>query len=257
MLGEYPFIERSGMWGLPSRAYAAKAIQLDGANEGWTKGSDFTGNSDGSAATFSCWVHCQGDGAEDVFCTSTSAVGGTTPRLRFQHSTTNRFNILARTSAGTEILNISSTNDITNANGWRHVLCSFDVNDTAKRHIYVDDVSDLAVVTTYTAGTIDFTAADWGIGISPGLGNDLTGLMADMWLDIGTYIDFSVESNRRKFISETGHPVYLGANGERPTGVSPILYLSGLASTWNTNKGTGGNFTTQGTPNDSSTSPSD
>ena len=79
--------------------------------------------------------------------------------------------------------------------------------------------------------------------------------MADLMMWPGTYLDFSVEANRRLFISAAGKPVdpavAVAALG------TPIVRFSGPTASWHTNKGSGGGFTENGALTDASTSPSD
>jgi hypothetical protein len=63
--------------------------------------------------------------------------------------------------------------------------------------------------------------------------------VSDTWID-STHLDFTVETNRRKFVGADGKPVNLGADGSTPTGVAPAIFFSGDASTFGTNRGTGG-----------------
>ena len=81
--------------------------------------------------------------------------------------------------------------------------------------------------------------------------NKFNGDLADFWLDPGTYIDLSDPANRRKFRDASGNPVYLGADGSKPTGTAPDIFLSGNTEDWHTNKGTGGGFTENGALTDS------
>jgi hypothetical protein len=69
------------------------------------------------------------------------------------------------------------------------------------------------------------------------------------------YIDLSVESNRRLFITAGGKPV----NPDLPRAIlgTPLIDLRGPASAFGTNNGSGGDFTVTGTLTDASTSPSD
>jgi hypothetical protein len=69
--------------------------------------------------------------------------------------------------------------------------------------------------------------------------------VADLWFT-NQYLDITQETVRRKFITAGGKPVFLGNNGELPTGASPLVFFSGDRTVWNagTNKGTGGNFIT-------------
>ena len=79
--------------------------------------------------------------------------------------------------------------------------------------------------------------------------------MSDTWVN-SALVDFSVETNRRKFISASGRPVDIGSDCSTPTGTVPAFCFSGDASNFATNQGTGGAFTTTGTLTNASTSPS-
>jgi hypothetical protein len=71
------------------------------------------------------------------------------------------------------------------------------------------------------------------------------------------FLDLSIESNRRKFISASGTPVNLGTDGNIPTGTQPLIYLSGPATNWNAGKnfGSWSGFTVHGTVTDCTSSP--
>jgi hypothetical protein len=86
--------------------------------------------------------------------------------------------------------------------------------------------------------------------------------IADFYLDQTVAYDPSVTANRRKFITAGLRPADLGANGETPSGTSPILFLSannkyGVATVpnWGVNKGTGGTFALAGSLSAESSNP--
>lgn len=118
-------------------------------------------------------------------------------------------------------------------------------------------------ITPQDDGTGSFSAIWSGqtllVGKS-GFGNEFDGDMAEFWLSM-TRLDFSVEANRRKFYSATGKPVDVGSDGSTPTGSAPEVYLSvrpgDAAADFVTNRGSGNNFTQNGTLTIASTSPSD
>jgi len=134
------------------------------------------------------------------------------------------------------------------------------MTDTAKRGIYINDVDD-AQYTAYQDLAADLTLADWSIGALPDGTAKVNACFAEVYFAPAQYLDLSVVANRRKFISASGRPVYLGADGSRPTGTAPIMYQrladGAAASTFATNLGTGGDFTITGTLTTGSTSPSD
>lgn len=139
------------------------------------------------------------------------------------NATTNTITI----GAGTTPLQATSATAISDTTNWHHLLFSFDLADTNKRHVYIDDTLESMTWSTYTNTNIDFAPAtpNYLIGARAG-GDYFQGDLSEVWLDIGTYMDFSVVSNRRKFRTSGGLPKDLGANGELPTGSSPEIYLA-------------------------------
>src|SRR3989344_7326399 len=183
--------------------YSADAVNFDGTNDYLTRGAGLTGAADSKLVTFSVWVKAAVDGSTLDFLTSSSAVGGGTPTF-VAGQTSNSFGVSARNAALAVILNVRSTsNSIEVADGWVHCLASFDMSDTAKRFMYLNDVSDLTTITTYTDDSIEFTGADWVVGAlsSAPSTRRWNGDMADLMFWPGTYLDLSVEANRRLFIS--------------------------------------------------------
>lgn len=69
--------------------------------------------------------------------------------------------------------------------------------------------------------------------------------IADMWFGAtGTFVDLTVEANRRKFISAAGGAQNLGADGSTPFGGAPPVFLrsDGNPATFTVNNGRGGAF---------------
>lgn len=241
--------------------YDAPAIDFPGSDDFLSRGAGLTGAADSKIFTLSFWFK-----TGTALAVQRVLIGDSTSKFRANLDTrtggsSEFFGLGANNSGGTQILGCNTSNGSVVASGsWQHVLISVDLSDTGKRHIYLDDVSD-AAWGTYTNDTIDFTMANWRIGVSSdGTSNDLDAEIAELWFAIGTYIDFSVEANRRLFRTAAGKPVGLGNDGSRPTGSAPIIYLGAgknLAGGWITNAGSGGGFTQSGTLADAASSPSD
>ena len=68
--------------------------------------------------------------------------------------------------------------------------------------------------------------------------------MAEVFVDLTTALDLSDSAVWAKFAATASR----GANGSIPTGAQPVLYLSGDASTFGTNKGSGGGGTVTNGP---------
>lgn len=132
-------------------------------------------------------------------------------------------------------------------NEWYHIVASWN-SGTGNRLMYVNGAS-AAGASTGTNGIIRYNNAYWALGkqldntdyFGPGAS------MAEFFFAPNQFIDLTVASNREKFLRPNGKPAFLGRNGEKPLGVSPSIYLTGPASTFGTNYGTGGDFTPYGT----------
>lgn len=108
---------------------------------------------------------------------------------------------------------------------------------------------------------MDFTLGDWIIGAIGDSTLKFNGCLAELWFDT-TWMDLTVTANRRKFRSAAGQPVFLGTQGQIPTGSQPLIYCSlptkGLSvASFATNRGSGGGFTITGALDIGSSSPSD
>jgi hypothetical protein len=236
--------------------FKARAVRFDGTNDYMVLGGGLPTAADSKMLTGSFWLRKQGaDGAdEDVI---NNIVGVTQGYCRLRKNAANRFTLLLRDGGGTTVCSITSSTNVTVANGWQHIAFSVDLADTGKRHIYRNDATDLSV-TTYTDATVDFTVDNWFVGANADGIVKLDGEVADLMLWPGAYLDLSVEANRRKFIDAGGKPVDPGPYGTRPGLGVPALFLRGPANSFHQHKGTGGSwgFTVTGSLTDASTSPS-
>ena len=237
--------------------YTANAVKFDGTNDWLTRDAGLTGAANSKMFTLSVWIKVNANSTAMRVFANLTTLGGATERLNIFRNANNQLRVINTNGAGTERLNLhSADNSVKIANGWVHVLTSVDMADTAKRHLYIDDASDLTVA-TYTDDTLEFTTADWAVGGDADGSNKFDGDMADLWFEDGLYTDFSVVANRRKFIGADLKPVSLGGSGSAPFGAAPIVFLANPTATWQNNKGTGGGFTENGALTTAATSPSD
>ena len=215
-------------------------VTFDGTNDYLLRGADLTGSADGTQGTISCWVNFNGgDGA------SQNIIENSNGFIYIVRNSSNKFVIDANTSAPSAVVSMTSATSFTVSSGLIHVLMSWDTT-AGVAHMYINDV-DEDTTPTVSAGTIDYVRGNWGIGGGVTAGaNKLNGDLGELWFSLDTYMNLDDVRNRRKFIDENGDPVYLGANGELPTGTSPIVYCSGNEDVFITNKGTGGGFTENG-----------
>lgn len=134
-------------------------------NNGYaTRGAGLSGAADGKLATGSFWFRTSDLSATQTLFAGTTTLGGTTTRFSIR-LVAGRIRITAATTAGTTTLDIRMSANL-NDFDFQHILFSFDLSNSARRHIYVDDVSALAV-TTFNNNNIDYTLADWSFGGLP------------------------------------------------------------------------------------------
>ena len=240
-----------------SSAYVATATDFDGTNDYMTRGADLTGMADGRKGTLSFWVRFDGGDAalQNILFNTTGAAG-----FGIRKHTTNVMRTFLRNAAGTSVFDFDTTNTYTAGATWRHFLYSWDTDFSAGNkiaHCYVTDAVETLVKTDASAAfDIDYTMTGWAVGANSAGSAKLNGCLSELWFN-PTYLDITVEANRRKFISATGKPVSLGADGSTPTGLRPILYLKNASATFQNNLGSGGNFTVTGALDACSSSPSD
>lgn len=247
-----------GLWVPQSSAaaeFAVDAADFDGTNDYMTRGAGLSGASDATKGILSVWVRLDGGDA-----TIRTILYGTNARMLARIFSNDTVQLFATDSADGQVLGVDSVSTLTAGASWRHILASWDCSSPAfTAAIYIDDVSDHSL--TVASGTIDYTLADWAIGAALDTTEKFDGAIADLYFDQGTYMDFSIEANRRKFRTAAGKPADLGSDGSTPTGSAPISYHhlddGEAVANFATNRGSGGNFTITGTLATASSSPSD
>lgn len=219
--------------------YQANAVELDTAgNDYLTRGNIGANNS--ASGTFSVWLRFHaGDGAaQDIVTATVSGYGGGVTR-----TSTGEIEFVMRDCLGASVLDVQTLNPYTTTNGWFHVLASWDL--TAMRaDIYIGENGDRAVGGTINNQNICYSAVNWAIGgVNSGV---LDADIADLYVDLGTFTDFTDPNNRRLFSTSDGKPVALGPTCATPSGHQPIMCFTSPAATWNKNSGSGGDFTING-----------
>ena len=248
----------------------ATAVHFDGGTYVDTLGL-LTGVSSSASAAGSVWVKVasNADFGTQTFLIEVDGNGANSPvQIVWQGNSGDplvAIDVRASTTASAEkFFFIANASQWPAAGNWINMLWSVKTDLAAGNkvcNLYFNDAAiSGSTVDTSASFTIDWAGADattFSIFSHNG-GNNFLGDMAHFWFAPGQYLDFSVEANRRKFISALGKPVDLGADGSTPTGVAPAIFFTGNAAAFVANKGTGGAATTwwNGTPlTDAATSP--
>jgi hypothetical protein len=233
--------------------YRTNAVKFDGSTYA-TRGAALTGAADGKTGILSFWFKFEGgDGAAQTLIQSAGSGDVSVTR-----TAGNVFRILLYNADNTTAaFDVSSTPTYTADGVWHHFLASWDAAATTIRW-YIDGASiGFGTNAGPTNVTIFYSVTDWFFGANNSAGNKSNASIAEFYFNQATSLDISVQSNREKFRSPSGIPQDLGGTGSVPTGSAPIIYFRGPASAWNTNRGTGGNFSTAaGAILNSPTSPS-
>lgn len=246
------------------------AADFDGTNDYMLKTTEFTGLSDSKKGIISIWIRKDGGDATAMRIFSNANGASSSTRCEVTHNgssfgTDNTFAIKLRNSSAYDdtanILYMETLNTYTAGASWIHILASWDLA-TSAYYLYINGTSDINTGNDLIVDdTIDYTLGRWAVGASGNGSFKLDSCLAELYFAPGQYLDISIASNRRKFISASGKPVHLGTDGSLPTGTAPIVYLhlddGDAVANFATNRGTGGDFTITGTLDTASTSPSD
>lgn len=215
----------------------------------WQTEDLMTGQADSATGIFSVWFHFATHPDDENWLLRVSTTNDFNVRVQIGSSEEEGILLKLRNSGGTLVLHVE-TEVVPLADGWYHLLCSWDISAgktfADNVHIYLNDTDikpESAEVFT------DSETIDWGHGtsnwrysfngIATGENESCTG---PYYLAIGQYLDFSDEANRRKFIGSNGRPVPIGQDGSEPTGTSPTLYFDNPIDTYHENRGTAGDF---------------
>lgn len=223
---------------------AVDAADFDGATN-LDRGAALTGVTDSKQGILSFWFKPATVAVGVRFLLRSSSLSVNV----FQSGTTVEINMVdASVSPGLPTAFRALTTTAMVAGSWYHILSSWDCATAGARSLYLNDVSDMNLLVfqdltpEYATGVTDY---DFGHSASS---SDLLGCVAEFYFAPGQYLDFSIVSNRRKFISANGKPVYLGATAALPTGTAPAMYMhlddGETAANFGDNLGTGGTFST-------------
>ena len=212
-------------------------IDFDGSTY-LTRGADLDGNADGKAFTLSTYFDVRSTNSNDVIIANASTDSGSGIYVRRQ--ITNVIQVKARNSSGTLILNASTTQTYTTTSnpGRHHLLITANLASAGACHIYVDGVEDTSV-STFTDDTIDFTKTNFSVGATTSGTDTFTGCLGQL------YFNLAYDNTPTDYYND-GY-VDFGTDGSGPTGSQPILFLNNTLSTWQTNLGSGGGMTENGT----------
>jgi hypothetical protein len=231
--------------------YHATAVRFATAANDFMYAGSLANTVDGPRGTYSVWLRFHaGDGKLQML--SVAQVVGIGGVVR---TASNQFELLMQNCLGVPVVDMRSAGTYTAMSGWVHLLASWDVTMN-RAQLYIGDTSDEQANPGIVAGNICYASLRWGIG---GLAaGQLDADVAELYANLTTSLDLSVDANRRAFSDTDGKPVDLGPQCSTPTGHAPTGCFTGDLATWSTNQGTGSGFAMGGPAlTTAPTSPSD
>jgi prepilin-type processing-associated H-X9-DG protein len=218
---------------------------FDGVNNRIDLGQDLPDQANGTQYTISFWVFVNDKVAQrEAPLTAFWGSNGSNFLYLDGNTSVRQVNIralraFASSVSDSDMAIIFAGNSDIGANKWVHVMCSVDVTSPTKRHVYINDVLESGTWSRYENQDMYLQQPTSGWQIATGrAGVDSVGApmsLAEMYFT-GSYIDLSIEANRRKFITADGLPARLGSDGSLPTGTTPWLYLSGRGNAFAKNR---------------------
>lgn len=244
----------------PAPAAVVDAADFDGTNDYLLRGANLTGIADSKQLTLVSWLRFDTLAfGQRMFGGAANLISNASRGIAWSVASGN-ITLLVRDASAGIVSQISHTYSATGV--WNCFLLSMDFSNSALRHFYQNNASVAPSWGAYLNVAVGYSASvDWVVGAAPDGTQKMNGGMGPLWFKSGVYVDFSVEANRRKFISASGKPIYLGSNGGRPGLGIPDVYLNlddgEAAANYATNRGTGGNFSVTGALSTYPSSPSD
>lgn len=223
---------------LSQQGYIPFATEFDGSSDFYLRGADLTGNVDGKTGIFSGWVRFDGGDGSEVTILSNTGIG-----VLIRRESSNVLHVRLENSASAVVLSLRSLTNYTASTTWLHMLASWDLA-AAVSHLYVNDIDD-ANEAGNTNLNVDYTVSDYAVGARTDGSVKWNGALSEIYFVPNQFLDFSIESNRRLFITADLKPVDLGPGCYKPTGTVAIVCLQTQFNGFGQNSGSGGGFTPQ------------
>jgi len=218
--------------------YVPNAWNFDGSQT-IRRSSDFDNNVDGQLGIISFWYR------NDVANGNQIALSAQSSDIEVLNDTSGLWTIIMRDAGGTDVVTMTTQNIFHDGDGeWHHFLASWNTG-TDTFHFYISDVENLSGARNATDNDIDYTGSPHDISGVSGT-QEWQGCLADVYINYGEFLDFSIVANRRKFIDVNGDPVLLRNDGSGPTGNQPTAYLKNPSGSVTANSGAGGDYNTNG-----------
>lgn len=218
--GTFTTLTATGVTKFPDATYPLMSwggYHFDGSTN-YLDTNPLTGIADGKKFTIVVMVRfANAASASEIILNSTGS------SILLLRTSTGKIQLTGENAAGTTILNIITTTTVCASAGTYLIMMSGDLASAGSGRIYIDQVSNYTE-NTFTNDTIDYTVTEWSIGASFAGTSFFSGDIYVVWFSATTNLEFNTSSVRRLFADPNLTPIFLGRNGELPTGTAPILF---------------------------------
>lgn len=226
--------------------YAPTTTRFDGTTDNLRIVSATNMPAASAEGLISFWVKTGDVATYQIF--SQRETGGD-PRMDCSFTDGTSFGISLDNGAGTLVLRLQATNALPEDGLFHHVVISYDLGTAGAYWCRVDDIDVPLMEVTFTVGeTVDWvsTSANEKLHIGSsfaGSTNFLPGDLGELYINPNEHLDLD---SSNPFIDADGLPVEPNADASNFTGTAPVIFLSGGAADFLTNRGTGDDFTDLG-----------
>lgn len=159
------------------------------------------------------------------------------PKFSVSRNSVGNIVVTGKNAAGTTIMSFASGSNPCALAGTYVIMVAWDLATAGTGRLYVNDVSDY-VETTYTNDTINYNNGSWFVAADTSAANKFTGDMYVLWFDPTARMGFNSISNRRRYIDPNSVVLFLGRQGQLPTGSQVGLFHAyNAVPNWKTNRG--------------------
>jgi hypothetical protein len=223
--------------------YTTTATDFDGSGDFYNATSATLGITDSNTITVVFAINRHASGQQRIWNNASSFA-------QVRLTGTDLLFVQLENSSGMQILQDNTSPFSLTADTWHTFLFSVNTS-TSTVHCYLNDA--LQTFNVDLSDTIHLNQ-DWYAGRRADGQQEFNGCLAHFGFD-DSFIDFSVEANRRKFFDSDNKPVNAGSDGSTAFGSQPIIWVPD--GDFSNNRGSGGNFTENGDPGTCATSPTD
>lgn len=229
----------------------ANAATFDETNDYLTTGSgtDYSGNANSKLWSFAIWFALD---STPTHADLQALCFGANASYEIEIQTDGDIAVDAENSSGTLILSVDNIGTLITDTNYHCLLGSIDMAGSI--HLYDGDTDLSPTINIQTDAAIDFTCShttvNHAIGGRASGARKFGGELGPFWMDFGQTIDFSIEANRRIFYGPNGKvPVALANSTDGDVGGlgQPIVFLNNGFATYQSNLGSGGGLTENGT----------